>query len=186
MGSHLGGEGFGRAVAHLRGARSEASPEEISPERGRESAMSRNVIHSLLAGLGMFGAVCVVEHGLLHVGMPGSETLFDDILLGSFAAFGLYFLLRHRDTGRELRRRQHYALIIAELNHHIRNALQIIVSRADVAIHGMPELDDISSAIDRIDWALREILPRGANPGLDDEGELEVRGASPPGRSKSV
>ena len=151
-----------------------------------EGAMSRNFVYSLLAGLGMFGAVYVVEHGLMSVGMPGSETLLDDVLLGTFAGLGLYFLLRHIDSGRELRRRQHYALIIAELNHHVRNALQIIVSRADVSIHGVPELEDISSAVDRIDWALREILPRGANPALDDEDEIEVMGGGPPGRPNRV
>jgi hypothetical protein len=40
--------------------------------------------------------------------------------------------------------------------------LQVILSRADLAIHSMPELEDIIGAVNRIDWALREILPRGA------------------------
>ena len=116
--------------------------------------MSRNFLHSFLAGLGMFGAVCLVEHGFAHSGLPGSGTLLDDLLLGIFAAFGLFFLLRRLDTERELRRRQHYALIISELNHHIRNALQIIIVRADVAIHGLPELEDIFAAADRIEREL--------------------------------
>ena len=134
--------------------------------------MKPNYLHSLLAGVAMFGAVFLVEHGLSQAGILGSGTVLDDVLLGLFAAIGLFFLLRHLDTVRELRRRQRYALIIAELNHHVRNALQVIISRADVAIHGLTELDDIFGAVDRIDWALREILPRGAVP-VSEEPRVE-------------
>ena len=143
--------------------------------------MSRNYVHSFLAGLGMFGAVFVVEHGLSSAGVLGSGTLLDDVLLGLFAGIGLFFLLRHLDSARELRRRQHYALIISELNHHIRNALQVIISRADLAIHGLPELEDINNAVNRIDWALREILPRGAVP-EPEQPEVAIM-SSPPDES---
>ena len=131
--------------------------------------MKTNYLHSFLAGLVMFGAVFLVEHILSEAGILGSGTVLDDVLLGLFAAIGLFFLLRHLDTARELRRRQHYALLIAELNHHVRNALQVIISRADLAIHGLAELEDIIGAVNRIDWALREILPRGAMPAEETE-----------------
>ncbi len=134
--------------------------------------MKTNYLHSFLAGLAMFGAVYLVEHGLSQAGVLGSGTVLDDVLLGLFAAIGVFFLLRHLDAIRELRRRQHYALIIAELNHHVRNALQVIISRADVAIHGVTELEDIFGAVDRIDWALREILPRGAMPASEESEAL--------------
>ena len=143
--------------------------------------MKTNYLHPFLAGLAMFGAVFLVEHGLSQAGIVGSGTILDDVLLGLFAAIGLFFLLRHLDTARELRRRQHYALIIAELNHHIRNALQVIISRADLAVHGVSELEDIFGAVDRIDWALREILPRGAMPAAE-ESQVEFT-AGPPGTS---
>jgi signal transduction histidine kinase len=49
--------------------------------------------------------------------------------------------------------------VIAEMNHHIRNALSPISlsldSTADQQLNRV-----ISEAVDRIDWALREILPR--------------------------
>lgn len=57
--------------------------------------------------------------------------------------------------------------VIAEMNHHIRNALSPVSLSLDAT-------DDryltrvISDAVDRIDWALREILPRGA-PLTDEE-----------------
>ncbi len=69
--------------------------------------MKNNYLHSFLAGLAMFGAVYVVEHGFFARGILGSGTVLDDVLLGLVAALGLFLLLRHLDTARELRRRQH-------------------------------------------------------------------------------
>ncbi len=50
--------------------------------------------------------------------------------------------------------------VIAEMNHHVRNALQVI------SYWGMQEaernqLNYIAQAVDRIQWALEDILPRG-------------------------
>jgi hypothetical protein len=49
--------------------------------------------------------------------------------------------------------------VIAEMNHHIRNALSPVSlsldSTEDLQLHCI-----ISEAVDRTDWALREILPR--------------------------
>lgn len=49
--------------------------------------------------------------------------------------------------------------VIAEMNHHIRNALTPI-SLSATASENAQLVAIISDAIDRIDWALREILPR--------------------------
>ncbi|MGB8469826.1 MAG: hypothetical protein WCD71_06680 [Candidatus Sulfotelmatobacter sp.] len=49
--------------------------------------------------------------------------------------------------------------VIAEMNHHIRNALTAISLSADVT-DDQHLIRVISEGIDRIDWALREILPR--------------------------
>jgi hypothetical protein len=49
--------------------------------------------------------------------------------------------------------------VIAEMNHHIRNALTPISLSAD-AIENRQLVRVISDGVDRIDWALREILPR--------------------------
>lgn len=62
----------------------------------------------------------------------------------------------------EARRRALYDRLerIERINHHIRNALQVITlfaHRQDP--EAVREIDD---AVDRIDWALREILPGGA------------------------
>jgi signal transduction histidine kinase len=49
--------------------------------------------------------------------------------------------------------------VIAEMNHHIRNALAPISLSVD-AIENQQLISVISEGVDRIDWALREILPR--------------------------
>ena len=44
------------------------------------------------------------------------------------------------------------------MNHHVRNALNVIV--ASVYVHGYDKhLNEIQVSVNRIDWALREILP---------------------------
>jgi hypothetical protein len=118
----------------------------------------RCCLYSFLAGCGVFFAAYLIKAALARVGMPPPEPLLDNALLGILAAVGLYFFLRYRDTARALRRRRH-ELAIAHLNHHVRNALQLIVNRTAMEMHSVSELRDIRYAVNRIDWALREILP---------------------------
>src|ERR1035441_2227779 len=115
--------------------------------------MANKYLHSLLGGLATFGAVYLVETVLARAGMRGENTLIDDALLGIFAALAVFFLLRHRDAEREADRKKHYASVIADLNHHIRNALQVIVYRTELGFKGFPELQEIREAVNRIDWA---------------------------------
>ncbi|MGA7292548.1 MAG: hypothetical protein WBW53_02975 [Terriglobales bacterium] len=49
--------------------------------------------------------------------------------------------------------------VISEMNHHIRNALTPISLSADIT-ENKELVRMISEGVDRIDWALREILPR--------------------------
>ncbi|MGA8273196.1 MAG: hypothetical protein WB919_16660 [Candidatus Sulfotelmatobacter sp.] len=49
--------------------------------------------------------------------------------------------------------------VIAEMNHHIRNALSPVSLSLD-ATENQQLKGIVSEAVDRIDWALREILPR--------------------------
>jgi signal transduction histidine kinase len=48
--------------------------------------------------------------------------------------------------------------VIAEMNHHIRNALSPISLSVD-SMENQQLIRVISEGVDRIDWALREILP---------------------------
>jgi hypothetical protein len=123
--------------------------------------LSSKYLYPLLAGLGMSGAVYLVEASLAHAGMHGDETFLDDALAGIFAALTVFLLQRHRDLQQELRRQRQSAALIDQLNHHIRNALQVIVYRTELGIQNNAEVGDIRNAVNRIDWALREILQNG-------------------------
>lgn len=72
----------------------------------------------------------------------------------------------------QIAREQHRSTIariqvIGEMNHHIRNAIAPIALAADT-IENQHLIRIISEGVDRIDWALREILPR-EKPFLKDE-----------------
>ena len=69
--------------------------------------------------------------------------------------------------------------VIAELNHHVRNALEVIslsayITRDEEAIRRIME------GVNRIDWALREILPREMFPLASGQSPLQ-----PPSSSSS-
>ena len=121
--------------------------------------MSSNFRYSVAAGLGVSVAVYLVEHGIAQTGMHGRMILLDDALLGTCAAAALYLFLHHFDVVRERQRRQQCTRVADQLNHHVRNALQVIVNRTAMEPHSASEIRDIDGAVNRIDWALREILP---------------------------
>lgn len=53
--------------------------------------------------------------------------------------------------------------VIAELNHHVRNALEVISLSAYIT-HDEEAIRRIMEGVNRIDWALREILPQEKFP----------------------
>jgi hypothetical protein len=77
--------------------------------------------------------------------------------------------------------------VIADMNHYIRNALTPLSLSADAIdnqqLHGV-----ISDAVNRIEWALREILPRDTPHGkrtADSSGVVKQEGANTDGQRKS-
>ena len=122
--------------------------------------MSGHYVRPFLAGLGIFATVFVIEVGLASAGVHGTRTLIYGALLGAFAGLALLCYQREVDAARELRRRHYHENLISHLNHHVRNSLQLILNRAELDVHSARELGDIQNAVNRIDWALREILPR--------------------------
>ncbi len=67
---------------------------------------------------------------------------------------------------------------ISELNHHIRNGLETIALSA-YTTHNQQAIDTIYSAVNRIDWALREILP-------SEESEKVMREKEAGGRTQEA
>jgi divalent metal cation (Fe/Co/Zn/Cd) transporter len=119
--------------------------------------MSRKFVVALLAAVGMFVVVSLVDRMLAEVGRHAEATYIDDFLLAAVTGALVLVLQLHHE--RELARQRQSAIIIEQMNHHIRNALQVIVYRMDPKARNSQELREIRDSIDRIDWALREILP---------------------------
>ena len=126
----------------------------------------RNNLAILLAGVGMFLTVHLVDVLLVTLGLHAEATYLDDLLLGILAALLVFFLQwRHR---LEIRRHEQCAAAIDEINHHIRNALQVIALRTGLDTRSRDELTEIREASDRIEWVLRELLPSLATDDRSD------------------
>ena len=109
----------------------------------------------LMAGMDL---LATIYNGIITVPMA---TL--DSLMGLACGALLYKLLlseraRHQQVIARLR-------MIAEINHHIRNALDRIELTAHVT-HNQQLIADIDGGVERIQWALRELLPE-----TDEQGE---------------
>lgn len=88
-----------------------------------------------------------------HYVLAESQRVVDDSCGGIIAGLLIYRIERNRT-----RYLNEKLKTIEMMNHHVRNALQVIVD--SVYLHGHKEqLAEIQNSVKRIDWALREILP---------------------------
>ena len=107
---------------------------------------------ALVVGIGI-----LLDALLIDLGAPKMVTLlFDDLLTGVAAGIALWLALRS-----EVRRRQeenHRLLVLDEMNHHVRNALQVM-TLCSYSIGGEKGAE-LSKAVQRIQWSLTEVLPK--------------------------
>ena len=128
------------------------------PARDRWAAALRSVS----AGVAFFFMGALFDIVLQQQGVGSRAIWWGDLLAGAVA--GLLVLAYERRRRRELIRELE---IIRLMNHHVRNSLQVIAyasSSEDRAAH----VQKVREAIERIDWALREVLP-GRVPGNQQE-----------------
>jgi hypothetical protein len=116
----------------------------------------RGYAFTFLSGVAMFFSVDLVDRWMAAHGLHAASTWIDNLLLGIVASAIVFFLQRQQEA--ELRRQRQSAEIIEQMNHHIRNALQVIIARSALS-KNEPETRQIEDAVARIEWALREILP---------------------------
>ena len=94
---------------------------------------------------------------LVRRGRPRTQvSAISNALMGFITG---WFVMRTMDQVCE--RRENVAArlkTIADMNHHIRNALQTIQFSA-YSTQDQQTIAEISEAVDRIQWALREVLP---------------------------
>lgn len=94
---------------------------------------------------------------LVREGVPRTDILIvSNTLTGIVAAVFFYYLSNHERENRKLVKQR--LRTIADMNHHIRNALQIItyVTSSEKRENSVQL---IRSSLERIEWALREVLP---------------------------
>jgi hypothetical protein len=106
-------------------------------------------------------AAVALVHYLLDLwmaarGLHAEATLLDELLLAIFTG-ALVFVIESSHQ-RDQERMSEKLRTIELMNHHVRNALQTIVSSTYVHGHAQ-QLDEIRASVIRIEWALREILP---------------------------
>ena len=131
------------------------------PKAARSSLLSNGKL-MLLTGVLAAVLVFLVGAGLdwfvLHENASRTVAIsVSDTLAAVIAGVLVYRLLQYeRDRRAQLRQRLE---IIAEMNHHVRNALQLI-SFSGYSTDSEQQLERIREGVNRIQWALKEILPK--------------------------
>lgn len=121
----------------------------------------RSGLFSLLVAVIVSLMGVVLDRLLLKEGLPRLDMLiFSNGLTGLFAGGLFWQMAREAKASRDLVAER--MKTIAELNHHIRNSLQVIKFLGGQKRTGLDamQLQLINDSADRIEWALRELLPR--------------------------
>jgi len=105
----------------------------------------------------VFGFIdLVVDWILKQTDLPISSTIVDGIILGCVAAFAAWFLLQaERERMKRVTRDVEQS---AQLNHEIRNALEVITS-AGYLLNDVVYGPAVSDSIDRINRSLKSLSP---------------------------
>lgn len=104
-------------------------------------------------GFGLFALGAILQSVMVKSGISGLSEYADDFILGLLAGL-LVFAYEQKRHNAILKRIQ----VIADMNHHVRNALQAITLSRYAEDAEQIELIDKSAK--RIQWALRELLPQ--------------------------
>lgn len=126
-------------------------------------AFWKPVLMGLAVAAVVFAVNIAADRILIHLGDSSRSLLrLSDGIAAIFAGILAAQIFRFQ---RERRRAmQDRVERIAEMNHHVRNALQVI-SYWMTAERDKREVKMVRESVDRIQWALREILARDASDG---------------------
>jgi len=119
----------------------------------RIAAVFHPRVYGILCGLVVLALLILTDQISMQFGFRESQRILDDVVGATIAGL-LFYRYEHN-------RRNHLnekLKIIELMNHHVRNALQIIVDSAYLHGHDQ-QISQIRDSVRRIEWALREILP---------------------------
>jgi hypothetical protein len=117
-----------------------------------------NLKAALVAGLTLFTITYVVDAVLYYLGIAATETILDDAAIAITGAGMLIFFLVQSHKNQMVARAKERAILVAEINHHMRNAitpLALIMASPDTR----ERLRILDLATDRMDHVLTELLP---------------------------
>ena len=120
--------------------------------------MLRRALFSFFLGFGIFILGVALRTVLDNLGVGGVPALIDDLLVGIVAGAMVFAYERHQHKLVLARMR-----VIAEMNHHVRNALQPIIYSPFLQEQA-EQIRTIQEGTRRIEWALREVLPGEVEP----------------------
>jgi hypothetical protein len=126
-------------------------------------SMYRRAGRSFFLGFCTFLLGVLLEMAFQKLGITGAAALIDNVLIGigaGLVAFA-YEQQRYRDLTRKL-------AVMASMNHHIRNALQAILY-SPYAAEQTEQVKVIQDSVNRIQWALNEVLAGEGDIGKDDD-----------------
>jgi len=115
------------------------------------AAMAMNVLEWMAEGT-------FLPEWTATAGLGVHPTLLRELIHGFL--IGVVICLVHWAFRRSYEKRLTAA--VDELNHHVRNAVQMIVNQQVVCPHCDPAT--LSKTVKRVDWALREVLPPEIQP----------------------
>jgi hypothetical protein len=146
-------------------------------------SLLQRVGFSFLLGFGLFVFGALVQGVFGRRGIIAISAYLDDLILGVLAGL-LVFAYEHRRS-RDMRKK---LAVIAAMNHHVRNALQTIsyLPYTDQA----KQVQLIQQSVNRIQWALQEILPgemdheQNVPPTSEVAGIDKTDAAKPPGTAE--
>jgi hypothetical protein len=119
---------------------------------------TRCIIAAAVAGVVLFAVSYAADAILYMLKIPAALTVTDNIAVAAVAAAVVLIFLYHRHEQEVVARAKERAIIVAEMNHHIRNAmtpLALGLSSDDVN----ERMRTLDQATDRLDHVLTHLLP---------------------------
>jgi glycopeptide antibiotics resistance protein len=116
------------------------------------------VTPAFLVGGALFLFSFGIHFLLLKLGVPAAATVLDDLALAVLGALLFFFYVSAISLNQEYKRAKERIILIAELNHHIREALTVIQCSDTIADEN-DRAHCVQEAVQRIDWVLTDLVP---------------------------
>ncbi len=119
---------------------------------------TKSVIAAVVAGVVLFAVSYAADAIMYSLKIPSALAVTDNIAIAVVGAAVVLIFLYHRHEQEVVARAKERAIIVAEMNHHIRNAMTPLVLgfSSDDVNERMRTLDQ---ATDRVDHVLTDLLP---------------------------